>query len=244
MLSLALPRLRSDRQSTPLHLPSDVRLKADRVFKGVMRQGEAGVSVIQDLTLTLRAGDCVGLTGPSILAKSILLQVLHGQSSIDAGALWLVNDDRWVNLAQLSRSQLQAICHHSIGYLGQVLPLNPRITAFETVLEPLMERKISRRQARETATRLLSLLNIPTRLWRVSPTQFSKAEQQRINIARTFAVDYPVYLLNMPMTGLAGCDRTPLLELIRQRKASGSAFVGIFQDPILQTQACTHTLSC
>ena len=194
--------------------------------------------------MTLRAGDCVGLVGPSILAKSVLLQILHGQSSIDAGALWVFNDDSWVNLAQLSRSQLQAICHHSIGYLGQVLPLTPRITAFETVLTPLLERKTPRRQARETVTRLLSLLNIPTRLWRVSPTQFSKAEQQRINIARTFAVDYPVYLLNMPMTGLAGCDRTPLLELIRQRKASGSAFVGIFQDPILQTQACTHTLSC
>ncbi|MEO0540810.1 MAG: ATP-binding cassette domain-containing protein [Cyanobacteria bacterium P01_A01_bin.105] len=224
--------------------PTDVRLKADRVFKGLTRRGDIGVALLEDLTLTLRAGDCVGLTGDSRLAKSVLLQILQGQSAIDAGAIWIVVDGEWVNLTRLSRSQLQTVCHRSIGYLGQVLPISPRSTTFEMVMDPVLERGISKRRARETASRLLTQLNVPQRLWRVSPTQLTQAEQQRTNVARTFAVDYPVYLLNVPMTHLSAPDRQTLLELIEQRKANGSAFVGLFKDEELQLRACTSTLSC
>ncbi|MEO1591889.1 MAG: ATP-binding cassette domain-containing protein [Cyanobacteria bacterium J06632_22] len=228
----------------PISLPTDVCLKADRIYKGVARQGELGFSLVNDLTLTLRAGDCVGLTGVSLLAKSLLLQILHGQSQVDAGAIWVSADGHWVNIARLSGSQLQTVCHQNIGYLGQVLPASPRATAFEMVLDPLLERGTPRQVARETVSRLLAQASVPRRLWRVSPVKFSKAEQQRVNVARTFAVDYPVYLLNAPMTHLAERDRLPLFELIEQRKASGSAFVGLFNDEELQTRVCTSTFSC
>jgi len=247
MVCLALPRFgfctpRRSRQ--PVSLPTDVRLKADRIFKGVERPGENSVALINDLSLTLRTGDCVGLVGSSLLAKSLIMQIFQGQSRVDAGAIWIVAGDSWLNLAQLSRSQLQSMCHTTLGYLGQVLPTSLRATAFEMVMDPLIERDTPRPAAREMASRLLTQLNVPRRLWRVSPSQFSKAEQQRVNIARTFAVDYPVYLLNAPMTHLAERDRTPLIELIEQRKASGSAFVGLFQDRELQMRTCTSTLSC
>lgn len=247
MVCLALPRFRfrpSGFLPQSASLQTDVRLKVERVFKGVGRKGEVGVALVDDLTLTVRAGDCIGLTGTSLVAKTVLLQILHGQSQIDGGAIWVATDRHWVNLVQLSRSQLQSVCHQTIGYLGQVLPISPRATAFDMVLDPLLERGTARRIARETASRLLVQLSVPRRLWQVSPAQFSKAEQQRVNIARTFAVDYPVYLLNAPMTHLCEIDRGPLMELIEQRKASGSAFVGLFQDQALQSRTCTRTLDC
>ncbi len=247
MVCLSLPRFRfrsGNKLSQTASLQTDIRLKADRIFKGVARRGEVGVALVDDLTLTVRAGDCVGLTGTSLVAKSLLLQILHGQSPVDAGAIWVATNGQWVNLARLSRSQLQTVCHQTIGYLGQVLPACRRSTAFEMVIDPLLERDTPKPVARETASRLLTQLGIPRRLWRVSPTQFSKTEQQRVNIARTFAVDYPLYLLNAPMTHLTEMDRVSLIELIEQRKASGSAFVGLFQDKELQMRACTRTLSC
>jgi len=247
MVCLALPRFGfrdSRRWQQSASLPNDVRLKIDRIFKGVTRQGEQGVALVNDLSLTLQAGDCVGLTGPSLIAKTVLLQILQGQSRVDAGAIWIANDGQWINLAQLSRLQLQSVCHQTVGYLGQVLPTSPRATAFEMVLDPLLERGNPRRAARETASRLLTQVNVPRRLWRVSPMQFSKVEQQRVNVARTFAVDYPVYVLNAPMMHLTPSDRLPLLELIEQHKNGGSAFIGLFHDQELQLRACTRTLGC
>lgn len=73
-------------------------------------------------------------------------------------------------------------------------------------------------------------LRIPKRLWSLAPATFSGGEQQRVNIARGFIVDYPVLLLDEPTASLDAANRQTVVELINEAKSRGVAIVGIFHD--------------
>ena len=96
--------------------------------------------------------------------------------------------------------------------------------------EPLLRLGADPAEARDRAEFLLGLLDIPQRLWQLPPATFSGGEQQRVNIARSLIVDYPILLLDEPTASLDAGNRDGVVELIRQRRDAGSAIVGIFHD--------------
>ncbi|MEM7669480.1 MAG: ATP-binding cassette domain-containing protein, partial [Pseudomonadota bacterium] len=73
-------------------------------------------------------------------------------------------------------------------------------------------------------------LRIPETLWSLSPLTFSGGEQQRVNIARGFAHEYPALLLDEPTASLDGRNRDTVMELIEDAKTRGAAIIGIFHD--------------
>jgi len=85
---------------------------------------------------------------------------------------------------------------------------------------------------------LLARLNIPQRLWALSPTTFSGGEQQRVNIARGFAHSYPALLLDEPTASLDAANREVVLALIEEAKARGAAILGIFHDEAARDRVC------
>jgi alpha-D-ribose 1-methylphosphonate 5-triphosphate synthase subunit PhnL len=97
-------------------------------------------------------------------------------------------------------------------------------------MEPLVERGVDADAARARATTLLERLNIPARLWALPPATFSGGEQQRVNIARSFIVDYPILLLDEPTASLDAGNRQVVVELIEAARARGAAILGIFHD--------------
>ncbi len=84
----------------------------------------------------------------------------------------------------------------------------PRISALEVVMQPLLDLGTPREASAAKAAQLLTRLNVPERLWHLAPSTFSGGEQQRVNIARGFAVDYPILLLDEPTASLD--DKTVL----------------------------------
>src|SRR3546814_8110897 len=71
---------------------------------------------------------------------------------------------------------------------------------------------------------------LPICLWALAPGTFSGGEQQRINIARSFIVPWPVLLLDEPTASLDDANNAVVLELIAQAKAGGSALIAISHD--------------
>lgn len=63
---------------------------------------------------------------------------------------------------------------------------------------------------------------MPERLWHLAPSTFSGGEQQRVNIARGFIVDYPILLLDEPTASLDAKNSAAVVELIREAKARGA----------------------
>ena len=131
-----------------------------------------------------------------------------------------------------------ALRRDRLGYVSQFLRVIPRVPTLDVVAEPLAMQGMPEPEARAAAEAMLTRLNIPQRLWGLSPTTFSGGEQQRVNIARGFIHNWPVMLLDEPTASLDAANRAVVLDLISEAKASGAAILGIFHDLAARQAVC------
>lgn len=197
-------------------------------------QGGAVIPVMAGAGLTVGPGECVGLTGQSGAGKSTLMRMVYG-NYLTAGGRLMVGD---IDVATAEPREIIALRRHTLGYVSQFLRVVPRVPTLDVVAEPLLAVGTPADQARERAASLLRRLNIPERLWALSPTTFSGGEQQRVNIARGFAHAYPALLLDEPTASLDAANREVVLTLIEEAKARGAAILGIFHDEGARARVC------
>lgn len=197
-------------------------------------QGSAVIPVMEGATLSVKPGECVGLVGASGAGKSTLMRLIYGNYLAASGSIMVGGTD----VAQAEPREILALRRKTLGYVSQFLRVVPRVPALDVVAEPLLAVGTPIEEAREKAAQLLAGLNIPERLWSLSPTTFSGGEQQRVNIARGFAYDYPALLLDEPTASLDAQNRATVLGLIEGAKARGAAIVGIFHDEAAREQVC------
>ncbi|MFT6456896.1 MAG: alpha-D-ribose 1-methylphosphonate 5-triphosphate synthase subunit PhnL [Pseudophaeobacter arcticus] len=197
-------------------------------------QGSAVIPVMERVNLQVAAGECVGLVGASGAGKSTLMRLIYGNYLAASGRV-MVGD---LDVAQAEPRQIIALRRDTLGYVSQFLRVVPRVAALDVVAEPLLAVGTPIEAARDRAASLLAELNIPERLWSLSPTTFSGGEQQRVNIARGFAYDYPALLLDEPTASLDAKNRATVLRLIEGAKSRGAAIIGIFHDEAARDQVC------
>jgi len=198
-------------------------------------QGGARLPVFDRLSLEVAAGECVALYGPSGSGKSTLLRSLYANYKPGGGHVWVRHlsdsgDGAWVDMAGAEPHRVLEVRRKTVGYVSQFLRVIPRVAARDIVAEPLLALGVGLETARARAETLLARLNIPAAMWDLAPATFSGGEQQRVNIARGFAVDYPILLLDEPTASLDAGNRAVVVELINEAKARGAAVVGIFHD--------------
>lgn len=219
-------------------------LRAEGLHKSFVlyHQGGACIPVLEDVSLTVQAGECVALQGPSGSGKSTFMRTLYANYRIDRGTIWVSHRGEWINLPDLYPHQLLEVRQHTIGYVSQFLRVIPRVPALDVAAEPLIELGFDPDKAYNKIRHLFSQLNLPERLWHLSPTTFSGGEKQRVNIARAFSVDYPILLLDEPTSALDAANREVVMQLIETRKAQGCAMVGIFHDDEVRERVCERGL--
>lgn len=201
-------------------------------------QGGAVIPVMEAANLSVGRGECVALVGASGAGKSTLMRLIYGNYLAASGVIQ-VGD---VDVAQATPRDILQLRRDTLGYVSQFLRVVPRVPTLDVVAEPLLTLGVERDNARSRAAELLSRLNIPERLWGLSPTTFSGGEQQRVNIARGFAHDYPALLLDEPTASLDAGNRTVVLSLIQSAKARGAAIMGIFHDEEARKQVCDREI--
>ena len=194
------------------------------------QQNGVRLPVLQRASLTVNAGECVVLHGHSGSGKSTLLRSLYANYLPDEGQIQIKHGEEWVDLVTAPARKVVEIRKTTIGWVSQFLRVIPRISALEVVMQPLLDTGVPREACAAKAARLLTRLNVPERLWHLAPSTFSGGEQQRVNIARGFIVDYPILLLDEPTASLDAKNSAAVVELIREAKARGAAIVGIFHD--------------
>jgi alpha-D-ribose 1-methylphosphonate 5-triphosphate synthase subunit PhnL len=197
-------------------------------------QGGAIIPVMADANLHVGPGECVGLVGQSGAGKSTLMRMIHGNYLPGGGSIRIAG----VDLTGAEPRRIIALRRDTLGYVSQFLRVLPRVPALDVVAEPLRALGIPETEARERAECLLWRLNIPRRLWSLSPTTFSGGEQQRVNIARGFIHPFPVLLLDEPTASLDAANREVVLTLITEAKARGAAILGIFHDEDARNRVC------
>ena len=193
-------------------------------------QNSARLPVFSNASLTVDAGECVVLHGHSGSGKSTLLRSLYGNYLPDSGQIWVEHQGQQIDMVSAEAREILAVRRHTVGWVSQFLRVIPRISALNLVMQPLLELGVEKAQSQARASALLTHLNVPERLWHLAPSTFSGGEQQRVNIARGFVVDYPVLLLDEPTASLDATNRAAVVTLIEQAKQRGAAVVGIFHD--------------
>jgi len=207
------------------------------------QQSGARIDVFDGLSAEVGAGEAVAVTGPSGRGKSSLLKLIYGAYRATGGAIRHYHDGDWTDIVKAEPRQVLALRKQTVGYVTQFLRVIPRVPAEIIVAEPLIDRGAPEDLALERARLLLQRLNIPERLWKLSPMTFSGGEQQRVNIARGFAAHFPVLLLDEPTASLDAENRLRVLELIAEAQARGSAIVGVFHDERERRLACGREIA-
>ena len=207
-------------------------IRVENVSKTFVLHQQNGVRlpVLKDASLHVAPGECVVLHGHSGSGKSTLLRSLYANYLPDEGHIHIRHGDEWVDLVHAPARKVRDVRRTTIGWVSQFLRVIPRISALDVVMQPLLDLGVPREVCAAKAASLLTRLNVPERLWHLAPSTFSGGEQQRVNIARGFIVDYPILLLDEPTASLDGKNSAAVIALIEEAKARGAAIVGIFHD--------------
>jgi alpha-D-ribose 1-methylphosphonate 5-triphosphate synthase subunit PhnL len=207
-------------------------LETQDLSKTFTLHGRGGLQlpVFAGINLSVRAGECLALTGHSGSGKSSLLRCLYGNYAATAGEVRIRHDDEWLSLSAAAPREVLEVRRRSLGYVSQFLRVIPRVSTLDIVAEPLRRLGVAAQEARSQAESWLARLNLHERLWHLPPATFSGGEQQRVNIAHGLIAGHPVLLLDEPTASLDADNRRVVVELIRAARERGAAVVGIFHD--------------
>ncbi len=193
-------------------------------------QGGVCLPVLHGVSFSVEPGQCVALTGPSGAGKSSILKLIYGNYRCDQGQILVRQGDDVVDMASALPRRILSVRQRSLGYVTQFLRAVPRVSALDTVAEPLVMKAVPREAATERAAAMLRRFNVPERLWSLPPATFSGGEQQRINLARGLLPEHPILLLDEPTASLDANNRAAVIDIIRERKQQGAAIVAIVHD--------------
>ncbi|MEV0719873.1 ABC transporter ATP-binding protein [Asanoa sp. NPDC050611] len=193
------------------------------------------VSAVDHVSLDLAAGEIVGVVGESGCGKSVTAMSLAGllpRSARVSGSARL----RGTELIGAPESALRRVRGKEIAYIFQepMTSLNPVLTVGRQIGEVLqVHERLSRKQARERAVELLSLVGIPSAARRVDnyPHQLSGGMRQRVMIAMAVACNPTVLVADEPTTALDVTVQAGILEVLRDlRDRLGTSILIITHD--------------
>ena len=207
-------------------------MRVRNLSKSFTLHGQGGVvlSVLNNISLDIMAGECVVLRGASGCGKSTLLRSMYANYKPQRGSIEVCHQGLWVDILSAAPRIVLEVRRRTLGYVSQFLRVIPRVSSLDVVAEPLRNIGIDAPSARARAAAMLERLNVPERLWSLAPATFSGGEQQRVNIARGFISQSPILLLDEPTASLDTENRAAVIALIGEAMARGTAIVGIFHD--------------
>jgi putative ABC transport system ATP-binding protein len=189
-----------------LRMTGNPVLKAEHLSKQVSSP-EGLLTIVQDVSLEIAAGDSVAIVGESGAGKSTLLALFAGLDAPTSGHVWLAGTDL-TTLDEDGRARLRA---ERVGFVFQAFHLVPSLTALENVMLPL--ELAGRRDARRAALEVLDRVGLKSRTSHY-PRQLSGGEQQRVAIARAFVTRPAVLFADEPTGNLDTVTGTRIGELL------------------------------
>jgi putative ABC transport system ATP-binding protein len=189
------------------------------------------VKVLEDLNLSIDAGEFVSIMAPSGMGKSTFLNILgcldkptSGVYTLDGVAVQDMNDD-----------ELSRIRNSKIGYVFQSFHLLPRMTAWENVILPLIYSDDDA-DMKEKAVHVLESVGLGERINHL-PRELSGGQQQRVAIARALINNPRIIFADEPTGNLDTASSAELMNIFRNLHSQGRTLVIVTHDPDVGAQA-------
>ena len=185
---------------------------------------EGTLTILDDVSLAVNAGESVAVVGASGAGKSTLLALLAGLDAPTSGEVWLEGTE----LSALDEDGRAAMRGRHVGFVFQSFHLVPSLTALENVMLPL--ELAGRSDARQAAKEVLDQVGLSGRLGHY-PRQLSGGEQQRVAIARAFVTSPAVLFADEPTGNLDTATGARVVQLLFDlNQATGATLVLVTHD--------------
>lgn len=184
---------------------------------GFGNTGPQTVKALDDVSLHIQRGECLGLVGESGCGKTTLSKIIMRALSADKGEV--IYNDRGdpVALHELSPSELVEY-RRKIQFVFQdpFSSLNPRMTVLDIISEPLVIHDVGDRAARnDIAKELMRHVGLDPRFLARYPHSFSGGQRQRIGIARALALNPELLICDEPVSALDVSVQAQILNLLK-----------------------------
>lgn len=197
-----------------------------RGLSRVYQEGPQDLTVLDNLELTVAAGERIAVVGSSGSGKTTLLNLLGGLDRPTQGEILIGGRP----IKGLSETAIGRFRNQHIGFVYQFHHLLAEFTALENVSMPLIIRGQSRQEAAKKANALLERVGMSPR-GAHKPGELSGGERQRVAIARALVTDPSLVLMDEPTGNLDQVTARQILDLMDEvAERSRSAFVVVTHD--------------
>lgn len=238
----ALPQHVSPEQATTSPVLEVRNLKVE------FRTEHGPVTVVDDVSFDVAAGETVGLVGESGSGKTVtslsIMGLITSPGRISGGSIVVGGQD----LTKLSRRRLEDVRGDRLAMVFQepMTSLNPAFKVGAQIAETVRRhRKISRREAHKRAVELLDLVGIPNAARRAEdyPHEFSGGMRQRVVLAIALSCDPELLIADEPTTALDVTVQAQILDLIKEmRREFGMAVLFVTHDLGVVADVCDRVL--
>jgi len=192
--------------------------------------GNQALTVLQDISFEVTAGEFVAVIGPSGSGKTTLLGLLAGLDRPQADRVWL-DGAELTTLGEDARARLRGA---KVGFVFQSFHLIPTLTARENVQVPL---ELRGEPGGIRAEELLARVGLADRTHHY-PAQLSGGEQQRVALARAFSTSPKVLFADEPTGNLDQRTGARIIELMTElNREAGTTLILVTHDPELASRA-------
>jgi putative spermidine/putrescine transport system ATP-binding protein len=193
------------------HVSSSMTVEPDRTRTGVevqmqgLSRSYGTVRALDNLDLTVQAGELIALLGPSGCGKTTTLRLVAGLEDAESGTISAGGRD----ITRLPANK------RDMGMVFQAYSLFPHMTVQQNVAFGLRLRRMGTAARNKRAVEMLELVELATQADRY-PHQISGGQQQRVALARALAIEPQVLLLDEPLSALDAKVRAQLRDQIRR----------------------------
>ena len=192
----------------------------------IFQVGDQQVHALQDVNITIAAGEYVSIMGPSGSGKSTLLNILGLLDQPSSGNYRLDGQDT-AHLPELERARLR---REKIGFVFQFFHLIPRLTAAENIALPLLLAGVPPLVRAQKVARTLAAMGISDRAGH-KPEQLSGGQRQRVAIGRATILEPAVLLADEPTGNLDRASGQEVLKALETLNQQGLTLLVVTHDP-------------
>ncbi|MDB5178638.1 MAG: ABC-type antimicrobial peptide transport system, ATPase component [Patescibacteria group bacterium] len=194
--------------------------------------GDETLHALANVSLSIKPGEFIAITGPSGSGKSTLANIIGGLDKPDSGSVEVEGAD----LAKAGDRQLSVYRNKHIGFVFQAFNLQPTYTALENVMLPLVLAGAGGKERKARAQECLNDVGLADRMSH-RPTQLSGGQRQRVSIARALANKPSIIIADEPTGNLDSAKGREIMTLLAGLNKQGITLIIITHDMEVAKQA-------